>query len=147
MICVLSDTHDNSEATVQAVSQIKELSPKLVVHCGDITSPGMLAHFSGLPMRFVFGNCDWDEEGLKAGVKEHGFIEIGHSIQFTHKKKSFLVTHGDNSNLLQQAIRSKNFDYVFHGHTHKARDKYVGENTSRKPGSAPSRYGLHLCCT
>src|SRR5690606_36050327 len=61
-ICILGDTHNNARSTQAAVTMIREINPKLVIHCGDITSPSMPSLFEGLPMRIVFGNNDWETE-------------------------------------------------------------------------------------
>ncbi|MCS7352442.1 MAG: hypothetical protein RMM10_13235, partial [Anaerolineae bacterium] len=37
--------------------------------------------------------------------------------------RRIVILHGDNTERLQQVIASGDFDYVFHGHTHRRRDQ------------------------
>ena len=135
MIVIISDTHDNTEATETAVTMIRELAPELVVHCGDITSVGTLMLFAGLPLYFVFGNCDSEHELLAARATELGWNKFGRELIFKNYDKKFYVYHGDNREHLERQIDLGEFDYVLTGHTHQITDAYIGSTRVINPGA------------
>lgn len=146
MIGIISDTHENVPAIERAVSQLKGQPVELVIHCGDIISPPVLPHFSGLPMRFVFGNNDGERAGLKAKAAELGFGEVEDELRLEIQGKTFYVYHGTRPQLLDQAVASQQYDYVLTGHTHQLRDERVGRTRIINPGAlfkaAPFSFAL-----
>jgi len=134
-IAIISDTHDNINAVEQGVAELFRLKPELIIHCGDISSPSTMERFQGLPIRFVFGNCDWDEPLLQAEAKALGFEPIEHTLQLELANKKIFVCHGDRANVYQQAVSSQSFDYIFHGHTHMASDSKEGNTRIINPGA------------
>jgi uncharacterized protein len=135
MICIISDTHENVKVIKPAVAMIRDLNPSLVVHCGDIISPPILEHFKDLPMRFVFGNNDGEELGLRNKCQELGFGEIAEVLEINHEGKSILVYHGTNPYVLRAYIDAQNHDYIFTGHTHEQRDDKIGKTRVINPGA------------
>lgn len=121
---------------------IKLCNPDLVLHCGDIVTPKVLDYFSGLPMRFVYGNNDADRAGLKDKCRTLGFGEIDDVIEITHMNKKILAYHGTNPRVLETHIAAQQHDYVFHGHTHVCRDSQEGKTRVINPGAlfSASRY-------
>ncbi len=134
-ICILSDTHDNTDITKNAVEQIKALSPLCVFHCGDITTPDTLSLFEGLPLKAVFGNCDWDTSALLEACSTYGLDPIEHTQEGTIEGKRIFCAHGDRPNVLLHAIASESFDYVFHGHTHVYSDSFEEKTRVINPGA------------
>ena len=62
-IVILSDSHDNSINTIEAVKQIENLGAEVLLFCGDFCSPGpavAMSRFKG-PIYSVFGNNDGDK--------------------------------------------------------------------------------------
>lgn len=135
IICIVSDTHDNLSAAKSAAEQIAAHSPKAVLHCGDLESPEMLDIFSALPMHIVFGNCDWNINGIREKAEELGFAQVGYSIELSLAEKKIFAHHGNNGILLQQALSSGEFDYIFHGHTHQKADQMEGKTRIICPGA------------
>ena len=135
MIGIISDTHENEEATQKAVALFKKNNVEFVVHCGDIISPAMLEHFNGLKMRLVFGNNDGERNGLIARCKEFGFNEIKDELKFDYKGKKFYAYHGTKKEKLNAAIKSNKYDYVLTGHTHVKRDEKIGKTRVINPGA------------
>lgn len=125
-IALLSDTHDNIPPAEGVIQQIKALGPDHVFHCGDITSPSTLALFEGLPLEAVFGNCDFDTQGLQEEAQRIGIKPLEYIKEFEINGKKICITHGDRDLTLSHIIQSGTFDYVFHGHTHEKRDVLFG---------------------
>ncbi|MBR9690877.1 metallophosphoesterase [Candidatus Woesearchaeota archaeon] len=132
MIGIISDTHEQYESILKAVEIFKLKNVEFVVHCGDVISPGMLKHFEGLNMKFVFGNCDGERKGLIETSRKYGWNEINDALEFEHKNKKFYVVH--NPILADEAVQSEKYDYVFHGHTHEKRDEKIGKTRIINPG-------------
>lgn len=135
MICLISDTHENVKAIKVAVAAIKEFSPSLVIHCGDIISPPILDHFEGLPMRFVFGNNDGEKAGLRSKAEELGFGSIEEELELTHEGKLLYAYHGTDPDVIENQALVQEYDYIFHGHTHETKDELVGKTRIINPGA------------
>ena len=135
LVGIVSDTHEYTRMITKAVAVLKSRSPALVIHCGDIISPPTVERFSGLPMRFVFGNNDGERSGLKKKCAEHGFGDIDDTLCFTHAGKSFFVNHGTSLRVINEAIDSQAYDYILHGHTHEERNEVVGRSRVINPGA------------
>ena len=134
-IAILSDTHEHVRMITKALTVIKERSPALVIHCGDIISPPVLERFAGLPLKVVFGNNDGERSGLKKKCQELGVDEIQDSLEFTHAGKRFYVNHGTNPATIDAAIAKQTYDYVLHGHTHLMRNELIGKTRVINPGA------------
>ncbi len=70
-IGILSDTHDQVERTARAVAALVGAGAEVLIHCGDITGPAVVRECAGLPSYYVFGNNDYDQDGL-GGRSGHG---------------------------------------------------------------------------
>ena len=135
MLAIISDTHENETAIKKAVRIIKEKNSELCVHCGDIVSPPMLEHFSGLKMKLVYGNNDGERIGLNIAAKKLGFEELEDEKEFVFWGKKFYASHGTNAAKLNAAIKSNKYDYVLTGHTHIKKDEKVGKTRVINPGA------------
>src|SRR4051812_13863108 len=90
---IISDTHDQVRRTSEALRLLHEAGAEALVHCGDVTSPEILALCSGQPLYFVLGNNDYEIE-LKTAAEgmanvrylgDRGVIELaGKRIGVTH---------------------------------------------------------------
>jgi putative phosphoesterase len=134
-IGILSDTHEDIRMINKAVRILKQRSPDVVIHCGDIISPPVLEHFLGLPLRLVYGNNDGERSGLKKKCAELGFGEIDDTLTFTYAGKDFFVNHGTRPSTIEDAANSQSYDYVLHGHTHEQRNELRGKTRIINPGA------------
>ena len=55
-IGIISDTHNDIEATERALEILAARNVGILVHAGDINSPRMLEFFKGLDCYIVLGN-------------------------------------------------------------------------------------------
>jgi putative phosphoesterase len=132
---ILSDTHEHVRMITKAVRILKQRAPDLVIHCGDIISPPVLEHFSGLPIWLVYGNNDGERSGLKKKCAELGLYGIEDTLTLTHAGKSFFVNHGTRPSTIEEAANSQQYDYVLHGHTHEQRNELRGKTRVINPGA------------
>lgn len=134
-IGVVSDTHGHTANTLQAVAQLAEQNVDIVLHCGDIGSPGIVPLFTGRPTHFVRGNVDHDESGLRWIISEEGQTFHGRFARIDLEGKLIAVAHGDDPDLLEGAINSGEYDLVCTGHTHQRDLRQVGRTIVLNPGA------------
>jgi len=133
-IAIVSDTHSRVATIQQALDLIAERGIKFILHCGDIEDSETARHFPA-HTHFVFGNCDHDRNGIRRAIEEIGaklHEPFGH-LEIAGKKLGF--THGDDKRLLDGLVATEAFDFVFHGHTHVARDERIGPTRVINPGA------------
>ncbi len=133
-IAVLSDTHSRTATTTQALAIIAERDIKLIIHCGDIEDDDAVRCFPA-HTHFVFGNCDHDRDGIRNAIEAIGAAlhePFGH-LEIAGKSLGFL--HGDDKHLLDELTMAAAFDFLFHGHTHIARDERIGPTRVINPGA------------
>ncbi len=140
-LAILSDSHDNQSSVLAALALLADIQPDQILHLGDICSPEIISVFNGQPVRFCYGNCDWDRTALKTAVRSIN-CEIEYNWQLELGNKKILACHGDRPLFLKQAIESQEFDYVFHGHSHEQRDEHFGKTRVINPG-ALQRAGVY----
>jgi len=133
-IAILSDTHSRIAAIQRALGIIDGRRIKLIIHCGDIEYSDAVRLFPA-HTHFVFGNCDYDRAGIRAAIEDIGATlhePFGH-LEIAGKTLGF--THGDDKTMLRDLIAAETFAYIFHGHTHIARDELVGPTRIINPGA------------
>lgn len=135
-IAVLSDTHDHIENLNKVLDDIKG-KVEAIIFCGDMCAPftaGILGS-AGIPVYACLGNVDEDHIMMqeKGGeniewtglAKEYGQVNLGgKKIAFVHYPRIAELLAG-----------SGDYDAVFHGHTHEARNEKRGETLLLNPGA------------
>jgi hypothetical protein len=133
-IAVVSDTHDRVAVVAQALAKIAVRQVDWILHCGDIESPATASLFP-TNTHFVYGNCDTERQELRDAITDIGATlhePFGH-LELEGLNLAFL--HGDDQRLFQDLQASAAFDFLFHGHTHVARDQVVGKTRIINPGA------------
>ena len=134
-IAVMSDTHSRYPSVEAALAKLRERKVSHVIHCGDITDADTVWLFQGLTCHFVFGNCDVERASLRQaidGIGETLHEPFGH-LEVEGVKIGFV--HGDDTGLLRDLENSGAFDFVFHGHTHRAAEHCVEKTRVINPGA------------
>lgn len=135
LICIVSDTHNNGAVIQSALDDIKLIQPAFIVHCGDVTTAETLNLFCDFEIRLAFGNCDGQRESLVNTVLATGSQYYGETLSFEVEGRTFYVSHGHNQQLLQQAVDSQRYDYLFYGHSHQAQNIRAGKTRIINPGA------------
>jgi putative phosphoesterase len=134
-IGVVSDTHGCLRGTRDAARMLESLGVAVVLHCGDIGTPEVVECFSKWPAHFVFGNCDYDRDVLRAAIQSRGMTchdEFGH-IELSGRQIAIL--HGHDARRIQSVLMGGAYDLVCTGHTHVASVERRGEMLLLNPGA------------
>lgn len=132
-IGIMADSHENMPMIAKAIACFNEREVDLVLHAGDIISPITCKEFKNLNSKLiaVFGNNDGEKHLLKKKFDELG-IEIHPTPhQLTIAEKRILLYH--TPDFLDELIKSKSYDVIIYGHTHKV-DVKGGETLVINPG-------------
>jgi putative phosphoesterase len=134
-IAILSDTHSRYQTVETVLALLQARGINQLIHCGDIEDADTVWLFHGFTAHFVFGNCDMERTSLRQAI--HGIGETLHEpfgrLEMLGKKIAFL--HGDDKRLFQQVEDSGQFDFLFYGHTHQAREHRTGPTRVINPGA------------
>lgn len=134
-IAIISDTHDNVYNVLAIRQLILAEGVDAIVHCGDLTDASILGYFGDFQLYYTFGNCDLsyivsDELHLQGDR-----IQAGNELSLDLNGKRIYVTHGHIDGCLEKALASGDYDYIFHGHTHRFVDEQIGTTRIINPGA------------
>src|ERR1700722_7068277 len=125
LIGILSDTHGKVAATGAALEVLREAGAERYIHCGDVGGEAILDLMAGMTVDFVWGNTDWDRESLAKYAAGLGLSCHGELADLEIDGVRVAVTHGDDAKILKQIAGAKIYQFLFHGHTHVARDQVI----------------------
>jgi putative phosphoesterase len=134
-IGIMSDTHDNVDTTRRALDHLRASGIEQIIHCGDITSPEIVAMFAGWMVAFVWGNMDQSRPALRRAVEDLNGATIDDQFVGEIEGVQLAACHGDDPIQLDSLITCGLYDYVFYGHTHRRHDETVGETRVINPGA------------
>jgi putative phosphoesterase len=132
---ILSDTHDELARTCLAIQLLRDAGAEVLVHCGDLASPPIVAALAVLPSWFTFGNHDADSvPALQKAATEFGVTCLGWGGTFEFAGKRIGLVHGHMTMDFRRVLAEKP-DYVFFGHSHFAVDVVDGPVRRINPGA------------
>ena len=135
LIGIISDTHDELIRTRNAVNLLRARGAEVIIHCGDIFGPEVIAECAILPLYFTFGNRDCDlVPALKEAARTHGATCLEWGGLFTIAQKRIAVVHGHLTMDLRPLLNTSP-DYLCSGHSHIAGDWYEGPTRRVNPGA------------
>jgi len=130
LIGVLSDTHDNKNNILKAVSILNERGVEALIHCGDYVAPFVKKWFDQLNDSIkenffgVFGNNDGELLYLKKNLGQIcKFAENGHELILELGGKRIFVSHMPKPKTIDALANSRKFDIILSGHTHVLTNK------------------------
>ena len=129
---ILSDTHDQRAFAEDALALFRREGVGVILHLGDVCGPATIVAFRdcGIPLIGVFGNNDYDKEGLQA-VSGNAFHPGPHMTGIDGRK--ILMSHSFDE--LQEEIgEGGKFDLVLFGHTHRPLEMRMGQALIVNPG-------------
>ena len=133
-IAILSDTHSRYATVETVLKMIDERGVELILHCGDIEDADTVWLFPG-NTHFVFGNCDNERTSLRQAI--HGIGGTLHEpfgeLDLNGTRIAFI--HSDDKKLFEKLETSGQFDFLFYGHTHIAKEHKTGPTRVINPGA------------
>ncbi len=132
---ILSDTHNDVDNTEQALDILRGRGAERLIHCGDLTTPRIVALFDGWQVDFVFGNMDKQRGSLEEAVDALASASIGEVFEATLDGMRVAAYHGHDNDRLYGLIYQGGYDFVLHGHTHRRRDDRVMGTRVINPGA------------
>jgi uncharacterized protein len=135
-IGLISDTHDNIQNIQCATSIFNDKNVGLVIHAGDIVSPEAVEAFNGFKLIGVLGNNDLEIDRLTNAFDKIGGQLRGEICEMEQDGLMLAIYHGTNARRKELLIRSRKYDVVICGHTHKTQNKKVGNTLIINPGTA-----------
>lgn len=135
LIGIMSDSHGDAAATARAIKTLTDRGAEYFIHCGDICGDNVLAELAGRPYTFVWGNCDDPTPLVKKYVQSLGLPWPQQPVRIELAGKTIAVYHGHERGFAVATEIDHDFDYLFHGHTHKRADRRVGECRIINPGA------------
>lgn len=134
LIAVISDTHSRTVSIRSALDIMAERGVELILHCGDIQDADAVRLFPA-HAHFVFGNTDYDRPAIEAASADIGATLHGAWGQLDLAGQRLAFVHGDDRQLLHDLEHADAFDFLFHGHTHTAREHRTGKTRVINPGA------------
>jgi putative phosphoesterase len=133
-IAVISDTHDRTVSVVRAVKILAETNVDAIIHCGDICDGDTVRLFPA-HTHFVFGNCDYLRDEIEQAITDIGATLHGAWGHLELAGCPLAFTHGDDHQRLYDLEHADAFEFVFHGHTHIAKEHRTGKTRVINPGA------------
>jgi len=146
-IAVLADTHDNLDNTQAAASVFTQENINVILHCGDVCGPDVIEALTGFTVHLAQGNMDrMPALGMSVeALQGRGRLARYHDLILDGFRIALL--HGDDDGLLHRLVDSGAYAYVFHGHTHRRADRWVGPTRVINPGAlGGTRYEARSAC-
>ena len=133
-IAVISDTHGRTSSVERAIKLMAERDVELIIHCGDICDGAIVRLFPS-HTHIVFGNCDHDRAGIERATRDIGATMHGVWGQLAVADRTIAFVHGDDPQMLRDLEHADAFDFLFHGHTHVAKEHRTGKTRVINPGA------------
>lgn len=132
---ILSDTHNHTQNLKSAISLFRSRGISTLIHCGDMTSPNTAELLTGFRVIAVTGNMDMNTGRLEGTLKK---LNQENSLEATFTGEiegvSIAATHSHRGNVPELAANGR-YTYIFHGHTHRRKQKQVGTTWVINPGA------------
>ncbi len=149
---VISDTHNNITYIRTIIEVANRLGIKNIIHAGDIVNQHALSefqHFQG-KLSVAFGNHDKAFTGKKELNRICNKHKFNHKCDFVRVNicgKTIVVTHGNDTKLMEELIYDHDFDFLIVGHYHRrlllhnpATNKYFINPGAFNDNPLPSNY-------
>jgi putative phosphoesterase len=139
LLGLISDTHDQVQATRTAAETFRRLGVEIVLHTGDVKRPGILHLLSDFDLWLALGNGDRDPQLVATAAELFGPGRADDYHLLTFEGKTIAMLHGHHTRFLKELTTGGAYDYVIHGHTHIPRDKRIGRTRVLNPGALGGR--------
>ncbi len=142
-IAIFSDSHDNVQNLDRALQQANQAGAQLLLHCGDLCAPFMLAriaqNFAGA-VHVIFGNNDGDGRLLQTIAAQYPSVTLyGIYAELAIANRQIALIHYPEP--ARRIAQSGQLDLVCYGHDHKKLHEQIGNCHLVNPGELLGLYG------
>lgn len=133
---ILSDTHNNLQNLQIALDHLRSEGIDTIIHCGDLTGVEVAQAMQGFHVICTLGNGDIASGEIRqtlAGLKPENYTGMVYRGRIGGAR--IAATHGHMPGLVEELVRSGEFDYVFKGHSHQHKDEHIGYTRLINPGA------------
>lgn len=135
LLGILSDSHGRAMMVRRAMALFDALGAAQIIHCGDVGGVDVFDEMAGRKVAFVWGNTDEPEAGVEAYLRTVGIAPPpAVPVRLECDGKRIAVFHGHEEGFAA-GLRRLEVDYLFHGHTHMARDEHFNGKRVINPGA------------
>jgi uncharacterized protein len=134
-IGIISDTHNDQNQIKQALTRLRQEQITIVLHAGDVTSGRMLRLFEGFDLWIARGNMDHDPALSPIAHELFGSQRLAATHRLELDGHALALIHNGESSAARNLIRSRDYDYVIHGHSHHPRDEAFTDTRVINPGA------------
>jgi putative phosphoesterase len=136
LLGIHSDTHNHSANLLKALAIFRSAGIDTLIHCGDLTDIDMAVHLAEFPVIFTPGNGDWNAAEIRRMLAFYAPANVCTPIyEGKFGISSIAATHGHLPGALDRLVSCGEFDYVFHGHSHRRQDERRGRTRIINPGA------------
>lgn len=136
-IAIISDTHDNLSNLEELLRQISIFKIEYIIHCGDVAEPETLEwlvnNFGG-SIKLACGNMEINREEFELIAQKHKNLEVFSKLGEAQLGQ-FCVAFIHQLFEMGEAIKNNQFNFIFHGHTHKPWIEQAGKTIVANPGT------------
>lgn len=135
-IAVVSDSHDHIPHLKRAVLRANREGAELLIHCGDLISPFMLAtleQFNG-QVHAIYGNNSGDQHLIASRCAAPGSRVRHHGAHGTLAIDSLRIAIEHEPRWARALANSGDFDLVCYGHDHLFHAERLGDCLLLNPG-------------
>jgi uncharacterized protein len=140
-IGILSDTHNNTGNLLKALGIFRESGVQTLFHLGDITSPETAAHLAGFRVIHTVGNGDYLSGEIRKTLLDlnpESFSGMVYTGEIEGEK--IAATHGHLPGKVEELVRSAQYRYVLHGHSHLRKDDKQANTRVINPGGLGGKH-------
>jgi putative phosphoesterase len=142
-IAIFSDSHDSVQNLDIALQQANRAGAQVLLHCGDLCAPFMLAriaqNFAGA-VHVIFGNNDGDGRLLQTIAAQYPSVTLyGIYAELAISNRQIALIHYPEP--ARRIAQSGQLDLVCYGHDHKKLHEPIGNCHLVNPGELLGLYG------
>jgi len=133
---VVSDTRDNREGFKQLLDHFLVGGARWLFHCGGLGSIDTVELLKPWQVYIVRGERERDWQAIEVALQKARLqSSLPTQLTVTLDGQRIGLYRGEDMKLVNQAARSGQFDYIFHGHTLRRRDERQGRTRIINPGA------------
>jgi hypothetical protein len=135
-IGVVSDTRDNRDGLKLLLDKLLVGGARWLFHCGGLGGVDMIDLLKPWQIYIVRGERERDWQAIELALQKSRLqSSLPTHMTVTMEGKRIGLCRGEDMGLVNQWAKSREFDYIFHGHTLRRRDERVGRTRIVNPGS------------